>query len=355
MQNSYRIISLILLLVLVHTAGVCHAGGNGAWSLFKKRFIQDDGRVIDRMNQDFTHSEAVGYTLFFALSYDDQETFNKVHRWMTNNLKKNEYGLYGWKWGKAASGKWRMLDMNNASDGDMWIAASLLLAHKKYAKQEYLEDGLALLKAIRDNLIITADDGISYLLPARDGFIKGKTLTLNPSYLILHLFKQFGDYDSGKKTVWLKLYDDAKKVLIKSRFGCFQIHPDWVEVDMHSGAVSLNEEKTLFSYDAIRVPLFVSYAGKIYDDPELETVLVGYYKLNKVYELIGNVTQPVDLKDVNMSLQPASFGFRAVFSCLTKGMCRQGDAGWPSLRELENAKKNYYSFSLLLFADILFI
>jgi len=231
--NSYKKSLFIFFFLFMQTAACCHAGESPAWSLFKQHFIQDDGRVIDRMNQDFTHSEAVGYTLFFALSYHDRETFEQVHEWMSNNLKKNENGLYGWKWGKDVSGKWQMLDMNNATDGDMWIAESLLLAYEQYGRQEYLEDALALLESIRNNLLFTADDGMAYLLPAKEGFVKEQLITINPSYLILHLFKHFALYDD--KSIWLKLYDDAGKILRKSLFGRFQIHPDWAEVDIHSG------------------------------------------------------------------------------------------------------------------------
>jgi endoglucanase len=343
---------IIFIVFFLYLASFCNAGVCDAWSLFKQRFIQQDGRVIDRMNQDFTHSEAIGYTLFFALSYDDRETFEKVHEWMSNNLKKNEFGLYGWKWGKAESDKWHMLDMNNATDGDMWIASSLLMAYEKYGKAEYLEDALVLLEAVRNNLIFIAEDGMSYLLPAKSGFINEQVLTINPSYLILHLFQQFARYEN--KSVWLKLYNDSKIVLQKSRFGCFQIHPDWVEVDVKSGVFNLKSEEPFFSYDAVRVPLFISYARKVYKDTELDSILEGYKRLNQVYSLIGEVTQPIDLNDANMSLQVAPFGFKTVFSCLAKGVCVQGDDCWPSSQELENAKKNYYSFSLLLFADILF-
>ncbi len=353
-MNCFRKYVTVFLLFFFSFSGVsfCYGADNAVWELFKKRFIQKDGRVIDRMNQDFSHSEAIGYTLFFALSYDDQKTFFKVHDWMSNNLKKNQYGLYGWKWGKADSEKWHMLDMNNATDGDMWIASSLLLAYEKFGKQEYLEDALALLVAIRDNVLFTAENGRYYLLPAREGFVTDSTVTLNPSYLILHLFKQFAHYD--EKQIWLKLYEDSKKVLHQTTFGRFAIHPDWVVMDTDTGQASLKKEKTLFSYDAVRVPLFLSYARKMYKDAELDSILEGYQRLNQVYLLMGEVTQPIDLNNTNMSLQSAPFGFKVVFFCLLQEKCRQENGCWPSLQDLKNAKKDYYSFSLLLFADILF-
>jgi len=348
-----KAVSIIFVTLLTLGLVACQTKkDNIAWGLFKERFLQDDGRVIDRMNQDVTHSEAVGYTLFFALSYNDRETFEKVYTWKCNNLKKNKYGLFGWKWGKAEDGGWHMLDMNNATDGDMWIAWSLLSAYKKYGEKKYMDEALGILEAIRENLIYVSPDDISYLLPAREGFICGDVLTFNPSYLLLHLFKEFARYDN--KETWEKLYRDSIDLLNKSRFGRFSIHPDWADVNILTGVVNLNKEKNLFGFDAIRVPLFLSYARKRYDDPDLDISLQGYKHLVRVYNEIGSVTQPVDLAENTMSLVTAPFGFQAVFSFAANGDGNSDKIGRVSMQELEREKENYYSFCLYLFADILF-
>lgn len=326
------------------------ANDKWAWNLFKENFIQKDGRVIDWAN-NCTHSEAIGYTLFFALSYKDEQTFEKVYQWMHDNLLKNSYGLYGWKWGENESGSWGMLDMNNATDGDMWIAASLFLAHEQSGKVEYQREGLELLTAIHTQLIHRGDDGTLYLLPAKEGFIHGRMLTLNPSYLHLHLLRSFASYQQDGP--WLKLYKDSRELLRKSRFGRFKIHPDWIHVDSDTGRVQIYPEQRNFSYDAIRVPLFLAYERKSFNAPELDDIISGYLQLGRVYNAVGTVTQPVDLHNDTLSLAEAPFGFQAVFACLAKK--EQCVTYHRSIKkELTNGSKDYYSYSLLLFTDILY-
>lgn len=337
---------------MITMPGFSFANDKWAWEQFRNNFIQEDGRVIDWVN-NCTHSEGIGYALFFSLSYKDKKTFENVHNWMHNNLKKNRYGLYGWKWGEGDSGTWGMVDMNNATDGDMWIAASLLLAHEEYGngKKEYLNEALELLAAIRTNLIHKGDDDSLYLLPGKDGFIHGRMLTLNPSYLLLHLLRKFAYYEQDGP--WRELYKDSRELLRKSRFGRFQIHPDWIHVDSDTGQVKMYPEHRNFSYDAIRVPLFLAYEQKSFNAPELDDIISTYIHLGRVYDAIGKVTQPVDLLNDTMSLTEAPLGFQAVFACLDKKeQCM--DYHRSIKKELHNVSKDYYSFSLLLFTDILF-
>lgn len=350
MPKPNLLLSLLLVVMIVWPTSV-FAKEEQVWRLFKERFIQDDGRVIDRMNNGNTHSESVGYALVFALHHDDWQTFEKVYGWLHDNLKKNEQGLYGWHWGEREDGSWGMLDMNNATDGDMWIARALILAHQKKKKQEYLDEALELLAAIRQHLIYQAGDGTYYLLPGGNGFAHGRMLTLNPSYLILHLFRIFARYDD--EAVWNKLYDDSKVVLAKGRFGRFQIHPDWLHVDADTGAVRLFPHKPFFSYDAVRVPLFLLHARKMYHDKDLDALLAGYFQMSRVFAEVGTVTQPLDLIADNLSLVEANAGFKIIFAYVA-GNGQPGRDGIRSIRkELENEEKDYYSFSLFLFTEII--
>ena len=50
----------------------------GAWHDFAKRYIQEDGRVIDYAASDRSTSEGQAYALFFALVADDRARFKAV-------------------------------------------------------------------------------------------------------------------------------------------------------------------------------------------------------------------------------------------------------------------------------------
>ena len=56
------------------------------WKQYKHNFITVDGRVVDRFNKNISHSESVGYGMFFAVSYNDNKTFNKIRNRLHTNM-----------------------------------------------------------------------------------------------------------------------------------------------------------------------------------------------------------------------------------------------------------------------------
>ena len=61
---------------------------NESWSAYRQRFIQSDGRVIDRENQDRTVSEGQAYAMLRAVFVDDRETFALTLNWAEGNLQR---------------------------------------------------------------------------------------------------------------------------------------------------------------------------------------------------------------------------------------------------------------------------
>ena len=50
-----------------------------AWTDFKSRHIQQDGRVVDNGNGGISHSEGQGYALVLAELAGDREVFDRTH------------------------------------------------------------------------------------------------------------------------------------------------------------------------------------------------------------------------------------------------------------------------------------
>lgn len=144
-----------------------------AWEQFKKDYISQEGRVIDPSDaRKITTSEGQSYGMFFALAANDRAAFDNILDWTQNNLAQGSLKerLPAWLWGKKENSKWEVLDSNSASDGDVWMAWSLLEAGRLWKEQRYTDIGSALLKRIAREEVVTVPGLGSMLLPGKVGF-----------------------------------------------------------------------------------------------------------------------------------------------------------------------------------------
>ena len=142
-----------------------------AWRGFAAEAVSDEGRLIDSSDARLiTTSEGQSYGLFFALVDDDRELYEKLRRWTVDNLCAGDIGknLPAWLWGRneesapktndlsrgakapapAPVERWGVIDENNATDADLWIAYALLEAGRLWKADAYREEGLALLYGV---------------------------------------------------------------------------------------------------------------------------------------------------------------------------------------------------------------
>ncbi len=314
---------------------------NEIWETYKTHFIQEDGRVVDRMNGNITHSEGVGYALFFSVAFNDKVTFDKIYGWMHNNLKLNNHGLYGWKWGQKGD-EWRMLDSNNATDGDLWIAYALLKAAVCFQKPMYAKEALVLLENVRHSTWITVNDRI-YLLPAAEGFAKSDGWKINLSYYPLFMFEAFAKVEPEKG--WDKLLKDGVKTLEITRYTPFYLHPDWIMLH-NDGKMSIESDGGKFGYEAIRIPLFLLGNRSSTLKNLTDSMLERYRQLARcVNEKEGGVAS-ANLQEESISFKDPSPTFKVVFGLLNN---KTPD---KIFKEICNEKMDYYAFSLLLFGTV---
>jgi len=340
MLKLNRIIIVIVGCYLIGTSTLL--GANEIWETYKSHFIQDDGRVIDRMNGDITHSEGIGYALFFSQEFGDRQTFEKIYQWMHNNLTINKQGLYGWEWGKKGE-EWGMLDVNNATDGDLWIAYALLKGSQRFKEPLYAKEAQQLLENIRNHTWITVRDQL-YLLPAGEGFAKPDGWRINLSYYPLFIFEAFAKVEPDKG--WDRLVKDGAQTLQKARYTPFSLHPDWMKLDP-DGKISIDSDGGKFGFEAIRIPLFL--VGN--RSPELKCLTSGmlkdYRKLGRfVGKKEGSVIASADLQKETISFKNPSPTFKVVFGLLNKKTPDE------IFKEIRNEQTDYYAFSLLLFGTI---
>ena len=309
------------------------------WSEYKERFIQNDGRVVDKKNGNITHSEAIGYTLYFAYRFNDKETFDKVYRWYKNNLKKNKYGLVSWKWGERKQHTWGIIDHNNATDGDMWIAYDLLLMGQKRGDKTLKSEAISLMEAIKKYLVITYGKKM-FLLPGKKGFVKKTHIILNLSYYRFDIMEAFSAVDD--KGPWKILSQDGEWLLCQAVFTPLKLHPDWIV---------LNKDLTikpamnrLFGYDAIRIPLNIMQSKL----STKSTLLKNYRRYVNMMQEGSLPLGTVALEKGSVSLYDYCYGHLAIYDKLVSKPLFADKLK----KMIQEDKDNYYAYTLYLFTTL---
>jgi endoglucanase len=186
---------------------------------------------------------------------DDKKTFDLVYSWSKYNLQRKD-GLFSWLWGENKNGDYKILDQNSASDADVDIAFSLILAYEKWGDKNYLDNALIIINSIWQNE--TRDiDGHQILTP---GVVQNccDKVELNPSYFSPYAFRLFQKYDSNHD--WDKVVDSSYYLLdLATQKSAIGLPPDWFV--LQNGQVVLEDGRSNFSYDAIRVfpRIFLDY------------------------------------------------------------------------------------------------
>lgn len=303
------------------------------WMMYKSRFITADGRIIDTGNNGASHSEGQGYGLLLALRMNDDEAFKQIWQWTKSNLQVRKDSLFIWR--KRQTTAISDEDKNNATDGDIIIAWSLLEASKKWEQTSYENEAIKVLNDIKQKLIIQKN-GLDIILPGEYGFQFPDSTIINLSYWVYPAFKVFSEFDNDP--VWRKLTASGQTLSQKARFGRWQLPPDWLEIkNDHSMAPARNKQ---FGYDAVRVPLYL-ILGSI--NPELLLPFVKYWCLYR-----GYTPAWLALEENVMDSYGANPGIRAIKQLTLFALKRTQSVKFAPL----DKDQDYYSATLLLLSKL---
>ncbi len=226
------------------------------WRGFTTRFVQRDGRVVNRdSGEDETVSEGQAYALFFALVANDRDTFERILTWTRDNLAGGDLtgALPAWKWGKRSDGNWGVIDPNSAADADVWIAYALLEAGRLWKARGYTALGKVLTDQIARREVATLSGLGTVLLPGPQGFQRdGGVWRLNPSYLALPVLRRLAHEDPGGP--WNAIAESTLHIL--SGTAKHAVAPDWIAWSAANGLHPDPDKGEVGSFDAIRVYLW---------------------------------------------------------------------------------------------------
>lgn len=227
------------------------------WGSFQARFLAPEGRVVDSGNAGVSHSEGQGWGLLFAVRADDRPGFERMLGWTRRVLRRPRDELHAWRFEPNAA--MPVADMNNATDGDLCIAWALLEAGERWGVADYSALGSAIGRDIL-RLLVRRAGRYSVLMPGARGFDRAEAMILNPSYYVFPAFAALAR--AVPDPAWVRVAADGLVLLRSSRFGRWGLPPDWVALSKADGKLSLPTRwPPRFSYDAVRVPLYLAWAG----------------------------------------------------------------------------------------------
>jgi endo-1,4-beta-D-glucanase Y len=342
--------SLLLAAALPFMAGPALGASQCAWPAwenYKQQMISADGRVIDASSpQQVTTSEGQSYGLFFALVANDPQSFERLLSWTRDNLASGAFDrhLPAWQWGLNKDGQWRVLDSNNASDADLWIAYSLLEAGRLWRRPDYLALGQHLLwRSAAQSLRMLPGLGLM-ILPGDVGFESAQGWRLNPSYVPPQLLARFALI----APIWAEVAENSRRLLLEGAPKGFAA--DWLMWQAGQGFVA-DAKSAIGSYDAIRVYLWL---GMLAPDARERTVLLDHFKpMLEATARLGHVPEQVDSQSGEaMGTGPVSFS-AALLPLLASDPSASAAlaAQRERLRQSPPLADAYYNQSLVMFGQ----
>ncbi len=256
---------------------------SGLWEDYKKVYWEaDSGRTVDRQRDDITTSEGQSYTMLRAVWQSDKETFDKTWEWTKTTIQRKDDKLFSWKWGQLPDGSYGVLTdqggQNTASDGDVDIALSLVMAASRWQQQDYLDDAQAIIKDIWDKEVIIVNDK-PYLASNN---LEKQSMTdavMNPSYFAPYAFRLFAKVDPDHP--WDQLVDSSYELLNQSmdeqldKAKSAGLPPDWFLMNKTTGAIRAAEGDltTNYGFDAMRTPWRLALDYQWNNEPRAKATL----------------------------------------------------------------------------------
>jgi endo-1,4-beta-D-glucanase Y len=330
--RAWRSPALGWLLAMALLAAASTAAATQAdWASFKQRFIGADGQVVDAGQGNISHSEGQGYAMLLAVHYGDRASFEHIWRWTQRNLQVRDDHLLAWRWESKAG----VTDKNNASDGDLLVAWSLLRAYKQWHASEYLQASQAIAHDIRGKLLRRASQGL-VLLPGMEGFDKPEGITINLSYWIFPALDEIGQADPAPE--WGELAKSGMSILQYARFGRWGLPPDWLIL---TKLVAPSPPKR-FGYDAVRIPLYLLWSHR-----ETPALLKPYQDFWGYFQGAKFLPAWTDLENDSVDSYDASAGIRRL---------AQWVLAYPAFPAVGPSPldpgQGYYSSALYLLSDM---
>jgi endoglucanase len=246
---------LTFLFFVFATATIAMPVRADGWATFKERFVTSDGRVVDNANDGISHSEGQGYGLLLAEAAGDRPAFARIWSWTRTHLAIRDDGLLAWRYEPGAG----ITDINAASDGDLLVAWALLRAAERWGVAGYRATARRLLSDLAEAVVVTYG-GRTVMLPAPDGFVRERSVVLNPSYWVFPALRRAAEADPDGP--WAELHAQGLDLIADARMAPSGKVPDWIALHRDGTLRASAEFGAVWGYNAVRVPLYLIWDGR---------------------------------------------------------------------------------------------
>ena len=229
------------------------------WAAWKARFLTDQGRVVDTANGMVSHSEGQGYGLLLAVAANDRPAFERIWAWSRANLMVRNDELQAWRFDPDK--RPGVADLNNASDGDILAAWALTEAAEFWADASYRVAGRRIAVEVARKVMIYKTPLGTLILPGVAGYAAKDAQSgpvINLSYYIFPAFSRLRIV--APEIDWAGMVDSGLELLGKAKSGKSGLPPEWLEVKGKDVGPAQGYNAT-FGYNAIRIPLYMAWAG----------------------------------------------------------------------------------------------
>jgi endoglucanase len=233
-------------------------GNPSAWLAYKSRFVTDQGRVVDTGNGQISHSEGQGYAMLLAVAAGDHDAFQRIWNWTRANLMVRDDSLLAWRW--EPDKRPGVADLNNATDGDILVAWALVEAADAWSDMGYRVAARRMAVDIGRRTILFKAEG-QPLLPGMSGFSaedRADGPVVNLSYWVFPAFPRLAAV--AAEIDWASVTRSGLELLAKSQFGPAKLPTEWISMRDPTPKPAAGFP-AVFSYNAIRVPLYLAWAG----------------------------------------------------------------------------------------------
>ncbi|WP_292022703.1 glycosyl hydrolase family 8 [Maritimibacter sp. UBA3975] len=243
------------------TSRPAFADAEPIWSDWKARFLEANGRVVDSLQGNASHSEGQGYGLLLAQAFGDRDAFDAIESWTRGHLLIRDDTLMAWRWRpeEADPATADNRDWHTATDGDLFRAWGLLRADTFSGWGDYGAEVRRIAEALAA-LCLKPDPrapGEVVLTPGAEALGTPDRVLFNPSYVMPRALRELGAY-SGV-TELIRAADHGETIL--AELAATGLVPDWSMITP-TGFAQPEGFGTNHGYDAIRVALYLHWSGQ---------------------------------------------------------------------------------------------
>lgn len=310
------------------------------WEAWKASYLQPDGRVVDGLQQNASHSEGQGYGAVLATEFNDHDAFRRILSWAEARLAIRGDGLMAWRYLPEENDP--VPDMNNASDGDLFMAWALVRAAQRFNDRTYLARARQTAEALAELCILPSLYSPSELifLPAAQGFVHEDRIVFNPSYVMPLAMREVA---AATGVIELARAAQNAETIFLRLAGTSPV-PDWMQ-DTVDGMTVTQDFSANTGYEAMRVPLYMVWSG-LNRHPAVTQMVRIYDRTVQAGVPVPTIIDPLSGTVLEASNDP---GYRALAALVS---CAGGSGEVGSLMPPFDPNQPYYPATLHMFAMI---